>query len=141
MHAHGRPGSSVRRFAGAATAAAILVAASVPTNGQTTPFSGPKCTAPPSPDTDGWPVAVTTTIGSTVSVKPITFTGGSLLTADKGTALRLKSIATTTQSGGTVTGTDPFTYIARPTFVGTDVFTYVIIDAYDQTTAGLAKVK
>jgi len=138
MHAHGRPGSSVRRFAGAATAAAILVAASVPTNGQTTPFSGPKCTAPPSP-TDSWPVAGTVNIGSTMSVKPITFTGASLLAADTGNAVRLTSVAGTTVNGGTVTGTDPYIYTARAMFSGTDVFTYEIVDAADQRTVGLAK--
>jgi len=130
-------GTSVARVA----VAAILVAAAAAVSGQTpTSFSGPACTAPPSPATDGWPMAATATIGSTISVRPVSFTGASLLAGDKGTALTLRSIAATTVNGGTVTGTDPYTYVARPTYSGTDVFTYTIVDAYGQSTTGLVKV-
>src|SRR5690349_20434601 len=135
MHAHGARGSIV------AVVAALLVTASAVASGQTTPtFSGPACTAPPAPQNDGWPVAATGTIGSTMSVKPLTFTAASLLANDTGTGLKLNAIAATTVNGGTVSGTDPFTYVARATFSGTDVFTYQIVDSYGQTTTGLAKV-
>ena len=134
-------GSSVVRFTVAATAAAIVTAASIAAYGQTaqtnTTFSGPACTAPP-PATDSWPVAGTVNIGSTISVKPITFTGASLLAADTGNSLRVLSVAASTVNGGTVTGTDPYTYTARATFSGTDVFTYKIVDAANQQTVGLA---
>ena len=136
MHAHCARRSIVARV----PLVALLVAASAVASGQTTSFSGPACTAPPSPGTDAWPVAATTTIGSTMSVRPLNFTAASLLAADKGTALTLKAIAATTANGGTVSGTDPFTYVARPTFSGTDVFTYQIVDVYGQATTGLAKV-
>ncbi len=130
-------GTSVARVV---VVAACLVAASAASGQTPTSFGGPACIAPPSPATDGWPVAATTNIGSTVSVRPVTFTAASLLANDKGTSLTVQAIAAITQNGGTVTGSDPFTYVARATFSGTDVFTYTILDAYGQSTTGLVKV-
>jgi hypothetical protein len=134
-------GFTVVRSIAMAIAAAVVTAASAAAVGQTsqtsTTFSGPSCTAPPA--TDGWPVAGTVTVGSTISVIPIVFTGASLLAADTGNAIRVSAVAATTANGGTVAGTDPYTYIARPTFSGTDVFTYEIVDATGERTVGLAK--
>lgn len=133
---------TVVRSIAVAIAAAIVTAASAAAVGQTTQtsatFSGPSCTAPPAA-TDGWPVAGTVTVGSTISVIPIVFTGASLLAADTGNAIRVSTVAANTANGGTVTGSDPYTYVARPTFSGTDVFTYEIVDAAGQQTVGLAK--
>jgi len=134
-------GFTVVRSIAIAIAAAVVTAASAAAVGQTTQtsptFSGPSCTAPPA--TDAWPVAGTVTVGSTISVIPIVFTGASLLAADTGNAIRVSAVAATTANGGTVAGTDPYTYIARPTFSGTDVFTYEIVDAAGERTVGLAK--
>jgi len=130
-------GTSVAR---GAVVAAILLATSAASGQTPTSFGGPACTVPPSPAIDGWPVAATANIGSTVSVRPVTFTAASLLAAAKGTAVTLQSIAATSSNGGTVTGTDPFTYVARPLFSGTDVFTYTIVDAFGESTTGLVKV-
>src|ERR671925_732802 len=94
----------------AATVFLAVLAASFVVHAQANPFQGQMCTAPPSPETDTWPVAATDSLGATVSVTPVTFTGAALLANDRGTALRVNAVALASANGGRITGTDPYTY-------------------------------
>src|SRR5262245_39389996 len=136
-----RRSNTGRRPLAVAAAAVFLsvLATSFASHAQTSPFTGPMCTAPPSA-TDTWPVAGNDNIGATTSVRPLTFTGASLLANDTGTSLRVNRVAATSSNGGTITGADPYTYTARAGFAGGDVFTYEIIDAFGETTIGLVRV-
>ena len=139
MSVNRRPNTGRRPLAVAAAAVFLLVlATSFASHAQTSPFTGPMCTAPPAADT--WPFAGTDNIGATTSVRPLTFTGASLLANDTGSSLRVNRVAATSSNGGTITGADPYTYTARAGFTGGDVFTYEIIDSIGQTTIGLVRV-
>ena len=123
----------------AATVFLLVLATPLAPHAQTSPFTGPMCTAPPAA-TDAWPQAGTDNIGATISVRPISFTGASLLANDTGTSIHVNRVAATSSNGGTITGADPYTYTARAGFAGADVFTYEIIDGVGETTVGLVKV-
>jgi len=123
----------------AATIFLLLLATSFAPHAQTSPFTGPFCTAPPAA-TDTWPMAGTDNIGTTTSVRPIAFTGASLLVNDTGSSLRVNRLAATSANGGAITGADPYAYTARAGFTGSDVFTYEIIDGIGEKTVGLVKV-
>ena len=97
----------------------------------------PMCYAAPSPESDTWPRAVTDALGSTAG--PFTFPGTSL-TANDSASVTVFSVGPASTSGGTVTGTGPYTYTPAPGFVGTDVIPYEIADATMRTTMGLAKI-
>jgi hypothetical protein len=100
----------------------------------------PTCVLPPAPPgTDTWPVAATDSLGSITSAS-VTFSGVTLLANDTGTSLTLVAVGPTSSGGGTVTGTDPFTFTLAAGFIGADIFTYEIRDASGQTAIGLVKV-
>lgn len=104
------------------------------------PQVAPACSALPSPESDTWPVASADLLGPTSG--SLTFAGSVLLANDTGVAPLTASIPaeSTPLSGGTITGTDPFTYTPGPLFVGTDVFTYEVSDGSGRTSIGLVKV-
>jgi hypothetical protein len=143
MHSNRRPDtSSVRRIAILATTVLLGVLALPPTiQAQTGQFQVfPSCVLPPAPrENDTWPDAVTDSLG-TITSASITFSGAGLLANDRGTALTLVSVGPTSSGGGTITGTDPFTFTVAAGFTGTDIFPYEISDAAGQTAIGLVKV-
>jgi hypothetical protein len=99
----------------------------------------PMCSAPPS-DTDAWPVAATDTLGPTGGA--LTFTSGALTANDLGVPPLAVSFPPESQpqSGGTITGSDPFTYTPPAGYTGNDVFTYTLTDAAGHKIVGLVKV-
>ena len=98
------------------------------------------CVLPPlSPDADSWPVAAIDTLANMTSAS-VTFSGATLLANDKGASLTVVAVGPTSSGGGTVTGTDPFTFTVPPGFQGTDIFPYEIRDSSGQTAVGLVKV-
>jgi beta-lactam-binding protein with PASTA domain len=143
MQLNRRPdNSSTHRLAALATAVLLGVTAlPFPSQAQTPPFQTPlpMCYAPPSPGTDGWPVAVADSLGSTPGT-PATFSAASLLSNDTGAAIVLSSINQVSSNAGRITGTDPFVYTPPVRFVGTDRFSYEIRDAAAQTAIGIVSI-
>src|SRR2546422_198139 len=70
---------------------------------------GPMCTAPPAPGSDMWPQALTDSLGTTAGV-PVTFSGATLLANDTGTSLTVRRVGPSSSNGGTISGSDPFTF-------------------------------
>jgi beta-lactam-binding protein with PASTA domain len=108
-------------------------------------FQFPVCSAPPSPETDTWPVAATDSLPLTGST--LTFSGAALIANDTGASLTMSSVAATSSQGGTITGTDPYTYTPGPGFTGAaffgaiiDTFSYEVRDAAGQATTGVVRV-
>ena len=144
MYLNRRPNTqSVRAALLAAVILSTALIAPISTHAQTSTFSGPACTATPSPETDTWPVAGTDALVS-VSGVPVTFTAATLLANDSlGTApLSVSAVGPTSTNGGTITGSGPYTYTAAPGYSGTDYFTYILADASTpaRTTAGIVHV-
>ena len=133
--------SSAHRLAAVAATILLAVTASFSPQAQTPPFLTPlpMCSAPPSPGTDGWPVAAPDSLGSTPGT-PVTFSGASLLSNDTGVSLTMTAIDAIGSNGGSITGADPYTYAPAPLFVGTETFSYEITDAAAQTTVGIVSV-
>jgi hypothetical protein len=132
---------SAHQLAALVTAVALGVTA-VPawSQAQTPPFPAlPVCAAPPSPQTDGWPVAVADSLTSTGGVA-VTFSAASLLSNDRGTSIAFTSVDQVSTNGGRITGAGPFTYSPPAQFVGTDTFSYEIRDASAETTIGVVSV-
>ncbi|HXI28219.1 MAG TPA: PASTA domain-containing protein, partial [Vicinamibacterales bacterium] len=133
----------IRRLGGFAAAALLgIVAVPFATHAQTPPqfqTSIPACYVPPSPQTDGWPVAAGDSLGSTPDV-PMTFSAASLMANDSGSSIALSNVDRVTASGGRITGTGPFTYTPPVRFTGTDTFSYEISDAAAQTAIGIVTV-
>src|SRR6185503_8175565 len=125
----------------AAVATALLtgaLAAPLAVQAQDPPFPMPlpMCYFQPDPASDVWPHAVTDSLGSTAGV-PVTFSGATLLANDT-PATTLRSVGPASAQGGTITGTDPYTF--SPGAAGADVFPYEIIDAAGRTTMGIVKI-
>jgi hypothetical protein len=126
----------IARLAASVLLGALTIA--MPMRAQTQ-FQGPVCAVPPTPqENDGWPYAGPDSIGNAAG--PLTFAGSYLLANDRGTNLTIQSVATTSSAGGTITGTDPYTYTPPATAVASDVFTYTITDTAGQTATGIVKV-
>jgi beta-lactam-binding protein with PASTA domain len=136
-HAAGRfPGTAVLSLA-LVIVPALMVTAQTP---PPWPIS-PTCSAAP-PASDSWPIANTDSIGATTGL-PIVFPGSMLTANDVGaSALTVVSpIDSTPSAGGTITGSDPFTYSPPASaFSGTDVFTYEVTDAAGHKATGLVRV-
>ena len=101
----------------------------------------PACYAPDSPDDDMWPRAVTDSIGSTDGA-PVTFTGAQLLANDIGSGLSILSVGPASNGGGTISGTDPYTYSPGSAF-GADAIPYEIVQMVGseaRTSMGIVKV-
>ena len=132
---------SARRLALAATA----IVASVMTTGassqtQNPPFpTQPVCYAPPSPGTDGWPVAGPDSLGSTPGI-PVTFSAATLLANDTGVGLAVASVDQISTNGGRITGSGPYVYTPAVTFRGTDTFSYELTDGAAQTSIGIISI-
>jgi hypothetical protein len=127
----------------AITAAALLLgltAVPAPLLAQTGPPPLPQCVPPPDPGApDHWPAATTDLLGTTMG--PKTFSGATLLANDSGpSALSIRSVGPTTAKGGTVSGSDPYTYTPPPAFTGNDFFPYFIIDATGESTMGIVRI-
>jgi beta-lactam-binding protein with PASTA domain len=143
MYLNRRPKQSSARGIAALGTALLVGALGVPFAVQaqdppapfTTPL--PMCYAPPGPDT--WPQAVIDTLGSTAGV-PVAFSGAGLTANDSGASVSVRSVASSSSKGGTITGSGPYTYTPLPGYIGGDVFTYEIGDAADQRTVGLVKI-
>ena len=99
----------------------------------------PACYAPPSPGTDGWPVAVNDDLGSTPAAA-VTFARAELAANDIGASLTVTSVDAVSTNGGHITGTDPLTYTPPNPFLGTDTFAYEITDAAGNTAIGVASI-
>jgi beta-lactam-binding protein with PASTA domain len=132
---------SAHRLAAVATTILLAVAAPFSPQAQTPPFPTPlpMCAAPPSPQTDGWPVAAADSLGSTPGT-PVTFSGASLLSNDTGVSLTLTGVDAVGSNGGSITGAGPFTYTPATLFMGTETFSYEISDAAAQTAIGIVTV-
>jgi beta-lactam-binding protein with PASTA domain len=127
----------------AASLLAGLLTIVMPAQAQAQTFQGPVCAVPPmSQDNDGWPYAGSDSLGNAAG--PISFAGSFLLANDRGTTLSVASVASMSSAGGTISGTDPYTYTppATTTVPATpsDVFTYEIRDSTGQTAVGIVKV-
>jgi hypothetical protein len=59
---------------------------------------------------------------------PLDITEGQLLANSSGGVLSLDSFAASSEKGGTVTGTDPYTYTPPTDYAGTDFFTFIVSD-------------
>src|SRR5260221_8847113 len=133
---------SAHRLAALATSVVLAVAA-LPsrTQAQSPPFLTPlpACYAPPSPETDGWPVANDDSLGATPAM-PVTFSAASILANDTGASIALSGVDAVSTQGGRIAGVDPFTYTPGPRFVGADTFSYEIRDAAAQTAIGIVMV-
>jgi beta-lactam-binding protein with PASTA domain len=135
---------STRRLPAFATAVLLgVAAASFPAAAQTTPpqfqTTVPACFVPPSPATDGWPVAADDSLGSTPAM-PVTFSAAALLANDTGASLVVTSVDPITTNGGRITGAGPFVYTPPVRFIGTDTFSYEIADASAQTAIGVVTI-
>jgi beta-lactam-binding protein with PASTA domain len=143
MYLNRRPNQSSARKMAAFVMALLLGALGAPfaVEAQGPPFATPlpMCYAPPSPETDGWPVAVADDLGSTPAA-PVTFSRAELLSNDVGTSLTVSSVDAVTSNGGHVTGTDPLTYSPPVPFLGTDTFGYEITDGAGQTAIGIVRI-
>jgi hypothetical protein len=70
----------------------------------------------------------------------VTFAGATLLANDTGTSLAVLSVGPASSGGGTIAGTDPYTFTPVPGFAGADLFPYEIRDAAAQTTVGIVRI-
>jgi hypothetical protein len=129
----------------AALASALLVGAltaplAVPAQ-DLAPFvtPGSTCTMPPAPESDTWPRAGTDSLGSTAGA-PVTFSDATLLANDTGASLTVRRVGPSSSAGGTITGSNPYTYTPAAGFIGPDIFTYEIGNAANQTTVGLVTI-
>ena len=97
-------------------------------------------TTPPPPLTGTPPTAGSVTLALTGP--SITFSGATLLATSTGTgAVTLVGVSAFSAAGGTITGSDPFTYTPPPAgIVGTDSFTFEVTDASGLTALGTANV-
>jgi hypothetical protein len=132
--------STLRNAALVCAALMTPVPAQVSLHAQNPPPVLPQCVPSPDPSaTDTWPIARTDSIGTATG--PLAFSGATLLANDTGpSALAIKGILATTRNGGTIGGSDPYTYTPAPLFSGSDTFTYEIEDAAGETAIGLVKV-
>jgi Big-like domain-containing protein len=133
--------SRLMRWAAPPLIAALMPAMLVQAQTPVPPPVLPACSVPPSPDTDTWPVARPDTIGVSTGA-PIQFTGAALVANDVGVGplTVVSPIDSTPHKGGTVTGSDPFTYTPPAAFAGTDSFTYEVSDSLGRRAVGLVKV-
>jgi hypothetical protein len=144
MSVNRRPDQSfARAMAELATALLLgMLAAPIAVHAQDPPFPTPlpQCYVQPSPDNDTWPKAVTDSLGATPGV-PVTFAGATLLANDTGTSLTVLGVGPASSGGGTIAGTDPYTFTPAPGFAGADLFPYEIRDAaLEQRSASLISV-
>src|SRR4051812_12004152 len=143
MYLNRRPNHTSTRGIAALVMAVLLGAPVAPRvlEAQAPPFTAPlpMCYAPPSPETDGWPVAVADDLGSTPAA-PVTFARAVLSANDIGTGLVVTSVDAVTSNGGHVTGSDPLTYSPPIPFAGTDTFAYEVTDAAGQTAIGIVRI-
>ena len=140
MYLNRRP-NQFRARGMAALAAALLtgaLTAPLAVQAQDPPFPTPlpMCYVQPDPMTDLWPRAVTDALGSTAGV-PVTFSGATLIANDS-PSVTVRSVGPTSAGGGSITGTDPFTF--TPSAPGDDSFPYEIIDGAGRTTMGIVKI-
>jgi Bacterial Ig domain len=85
------------------------------------------------------PIAGPDTIGLTGT--SATFSGATLLANDTGAApVALVAVAPFSAGGGTISGSDPFTFVPAPGFTASDSFTYEIGDGAGQTAIGVVTV-
>jgi hypothetical protein len=91
-------------------------------------------------DADGWPIAVTDSLG-TVAQGSITFSGATLLANDSGASLSILSVGPASSGNGAVSGPDPYTFTSANGFSGTDIFPYQVRDAAGHTAVGLVRVR
>src|SRR3954469_6029781 len=90
MHQNRRPERSTARRMTALATTVLLGVITAPRSfqAQAPPFPTPlpMCYAPPSPDTDAWPVAAADSLGNTAG-SAVSFAGATLLANDRGTSL------------------------------------------------------
>src|SRR4051812_10875400 len=126
----------------AAMTAALLfgVLPGLPLQAQTTPPVLGQCVPAPDPAApDHWPHAGTDALGSTIG--PRTFSGATLLANDSGTSvLTIRRVGPMSAAGGTITGSDPYTYTPPPSYSGNDSFSYVIADLGGEATMGIIRI-
>src|SRR4051794_4168653 len=143
MYLNRRPNHTSTRGIAALIMAMLLGAPVAPrvVEAQGPPFLPPlaACYVGPSPQTDGWPVAVTDDLGSTPAAA-VTFARAELAANDIGTGLVVSSVDAVSSNGGHITGTDPLTYSPPIPFSGTDSFAYEITDAAGQTAIGIVRI-
>jgi Big-like domain-containing protein len=120
------------------------------TLGQLSPWPGaltplPGCGLPGGGETQAFPdfgpppTALADAIGMTGT--SVQFTGATLLANDRGAApVTLVAVAPSSAGGGSIAGSDPFTFTPGPAFSGTDSFTYEIRDGSGQTALGVVTV-
>ena len=132
---------SARRLAVLATTIVVgAMTSGASSQTQNPPFpTQPVCYAPPSPGSDGWPVAGPDSLGSTPGI-PVTFDAATLLSNDTGTGIAVASVDQISTNGGRITGTGPYIYTPAPTFRGTDTFSYEVRDASAETTIGIITI-
>ena len=118
--------------------------------GQISPWPGPLVPTPGCGATGGGvpqtfsplgapPTAVADTIGITGTSAQ--FSAATLLANDTGAApVTLVAVAPFSAGGGTIAGSDPFTFVPAPGFTGSDTFTYEISDASGLTAIGTVTV-
>jgi hypothetical protein len=140
MYLNRRPNHfRARGMAALATAlltGALAVPVAVQADDPPFPTPLPMCYVQPDPANDVWPHAVTDLLGNTAGVA-VTFSGATLLANDT-PATTVRSVGPASALGGTITGTDPYTF--SPGAAGADVFPYEIIDAGGRTTMGIVKI-
>ena len=142
MSLNRRPNQSPVRWMSALAAALLVGALTAPIAMQAqAPFVAPgsTCTAPPAPESDTWPKAGTDSLGSTAGA-PVTFSAATLLANDTGASLTVRRVGPSSSAGGTITGSNPYTYTPAAGFVGPDIFTYEIGNPANQTTVGLVTI-
>src|SRR6185295_15277128 len=85
------------------------------------------------------PTANADTIGITGT--SAVFSAAALVANDTGAApVTLVAIAPFSAGGGSISGSDPFTFVPAPAFTGSDTFTYEVSDASGQTAIGVVTV-
>src|SRR2546428_3218101 len=142
MSLNRRPNQSPVCWMSALAAALLVGALTAPIAMQAqAPFvtPGSTCTARPAPESDTWPQAGTDSLGSTAGA-PVTFSDATLLANDTGASLTVRRVGPSSTAGGTITGSNPYTYTPAPGVIGPDIFTYEIGNAADQTTVGLLTI-
>ena len=128
----------------AVLATALLVgmlATPLAVHAQDPPFPTPlpMCYVQPSPDSDTWPKAVTDSLGTTPGVRGD-------FRRRHAARQRHRRVAGGTErrsgelGGGTIAGTDPYTFTPAAGFAGADLFPYEIRDRGDQTTVGIVRI-
>src|SRR5262245_1260004 len=136
-----RPINSVVRFVAiVATALVLGVAPGDVSLLAQAPPQLPQCVVPPNPAApDHWPVAGMDLLGAAAGSK--TFSSATLLANDTGpSALIVTRVGPISSNGGTIAGSDPYTYTPAALFAGDDSFTYEIRDVAGETTTGVVKI-